>query len=65
MTCADTLVAEHSSYTPKEVAALERCHIETIYRALRAGCLRGYRLRGSAGKWRISGSALAEWRGEP
>lgn len=49
-------------WTPKEVAALERCSAKTIYQALWSGALKGYRSGGNRGGWRITAEALEEYR---
>jgi excisionase family DNA binding protein len=47
------------TYTPKEIAAEEQCHPETIYRALWSGELDGYRI---GNRWRITAEALDNYR---
>lgn len=44
-------------YTPKEVADMLRYTVDTIYKLLNAGKLRGFR---ATGQWRITGQALLD-----
>lgn len=47
-------------YKPKEVAVLLEVHIDTVFRWLNSGTLKGFKLGGS---WRITEQALSEFMG--
>lgn len=49
-------------YTPKEVAALLGCHVQTVYKLLKVGRLKGYRLGGHNGGWRIPKASVEALR---
>ena len=48
-------------YFPEEVAVKLRVNLETVYRWLRVGTLRGTKLGGKRKLWRISSEALDEF----
>lgn len=49
------------TYTPTEVAHNLNRHLNSIYRNLQQGDLRGYKV---GGEWIITESALREWVGD-
>jgi excisionase family DNA binding protein len=52
-------------FTPQEVAALLRLSIDSVYRHLKTGRLRSYRLGGPTGEYRITADALDEFKWTP
>jgi excisionase family DNA binding protein len=57
----DASVDESKVMTIRALTAYLNCHINTVYRLLKAGQLPAFRLSGSGGDWRFFRTQIDEW----
>lgn len=55
---------KNGDLTPKEVAALLKVSVATVYRHLRSGALESYRLGGPRGSYRVPTTSIEKFKWE-